>query len=1028
MGVKRRTFLRLGGLVVATAAVADLDLLGLGKIPAAAADPAPSPARGLFGGPTTLDQTIIPNLHKDMVTLTDYVLLRTAAGEPHLVRTDLSGGAATHPTRGIGAFAQITDLQIVDDKSPGRVEFTDSWADLPNSAGYQTDAAYRPQEILSTHLADANIRAIRNVQHGPITGLPLKFTIATGDMVDNVQYNETRWYIGLLDGAAIRAESGTVGDEATVHHSFPLPEGQHRPGYWSSEGLTDQFGDIDNYRATYGFPVIPGLLPAARQPYRATGLGMPWYAAMGNHDGEIQGNYPLDPAFVESFPLLADLPDLRPVFTGSSKPYNTLYQFDASNPPDQIAPFVNSFVYDPVAADSDRRVLSRSDFCAEHNATSALPEGHGLGGGSTYYAIPADAGDLIQYITIDTVCYDGGASGVIPQAQYQWLESQLRANSSFYYDVNRAPVLRSGIQDKLFVIFAHHTIDSTVTNDTDPFGTYYHARDIETLLLRYPNVVLYVCGHTHENSIRPHSRGATTGLGSNVPGSGGFWEVTTASHIDWPNQSRIFELATSIDVLSIYTTIVDMEADVSYGGDLSSPRSLASLGRELAVNDPTERPRKRRGEDGYQRNALLTVAAPFQLPGDALWGSPIAAACHIGSGGKMELFGVNAGDVFYSRAQTDTGGDAWSDWLGWNDGTRLRAIAAESDASGNLMVAGINGGSDVFVRSQTSPSGGAWAPGWTWLGNAAATSIAVGRNADGHMEIFVVAGGGDIWHRWQQSAGGQWIPSWSTGFGSPGRVFTQVATALNVDGRLALFATSVDGEVWTRAEILTGGWTDWTALNVKSTAPVNKIAAAVNADGRIEIFCIAHDRRVYHNFQITQGSNIWAEGFWLDDGASRMSQVAAARDNAAGTLSVFAIDHQGAIWRRHQTQPNAMTYTPWTQVDGTLRQDVVQPNSASVATPPPTAVVVPDVTGGDLSTAENAISTRRLTWNATGRYSSYDVNQVLSQNPGGGTPVPAGSTVSLTYSVGPNPNPGGGSGGGGTQGGGNGSDNPHQPF
>jgi hypothetical protein len=89
------------------------------------------------------------------------------------------------------------------------------------------------------------------------------------------------------------------------------------------------------------------------------------------------------------------------VFTGTAKPFNTLYVFDPSNPPDQIAPFVNSFVSHSVAADSYRRVLSRGDFCAEHNATSGLPQGHGLGGGSTYYAIPADSGDLVQYITLD---------------------------------------------------------------------------------------------------------------------------------------------------------------------------------------------------------------------------------------------------------------------------------------------------------------------------------------------------------------------------------------------------------------------------------------------------------------------------------------------------------------------------------------------------------------------------------------------------------------------------------------------------
>src|SRR5258708_29823928 len=44
-----------------------------------------------------------------------------------------------------------------------------------------------------------------------------------------------------------------------------------------------------------GFPTIRGLLDAARQPFGATGLGMPWYTAYGNHDGLVQGNLPRTP-------------------------------------------------------------------------------------------------------------------------------------------------------------------------------------------------------------------------------------------------------------------------------------------------------------------------------------------------------------------------------------------------------------------------------------------------------------------------------------------------------------------------------------------------------------------------------------------------------------------------------------------------------------------------------------------------------------------------------------------------------------
>ena len=55
----------------------------------------------------------------------------------------------------------------------------------------------------------------------------------------------------------------------------------------------------------------------------------------------------------------------------------------------------------------------------------------------------------------------------------------------------------------------------------------------------FPNVIALVDGHTHANKITPHSRPASSQIG------GGFWEISTASHIDWPIQSRIIEIAAS---------------------------------------------------------------------------------------------------------------------------------------------------------------------------------------------------------------------------------------------------------------------------------------------------------------------------------------------------------------------------------------------------------------------------------------------------------------------------------------------------
>ncbi len=131
------------------------------------------------------------------------------------------------------------------------------------------------------------------------------------------------------------------------------------------------------------------------------------------------------------------------------------------------------------------------------------------------------------------------------------------------------------------------------------------------LLLRFPNVVLWVNGHTHRNTVIPHR----------APTGGGFWEVNTAAHIDWPQQSRVLELVDNQDgTLSIFGTILDMAAPASHRGRLDSPTALASLARELAGSDWQSRARPVPGEDGRRgavqdRNVELVLSAPFRFAG-----------------------------------------------------------------------------------------------------------------------------------------------------------------------------------------------------------------------------------------------------------------------------------------------------------------------------------------------------------------------------------------------------------------------------
>jgi hypothetical protein len=97
---------------------------------------------------------------------------------------------------------------------------------------------------------------------------------------------------------------------------------------------------------------------------------------------------------------------------------------------------------------------------------------------------------------------------------------------------------------------------------------------------------------------------------------GGFWEINTASHVDWPQQARIVEVVSNGDgTLSIFGTIVDHAAPTGWASNPSTPLELAALSRELAVNDP-QRNAETATTDGKRgtladRNVELLMRAPF---------------------------------------------------------------------------------------------------------------------------------------------------------------------------------------------------------------------------------------------------------------------------------------------------------------------------------------------------------------------------------------------------------------------------------
>ena len=577
MKFTRRNLLRSGA-----AAAGGVSAAGALTSAASAAAAAPTAAAIASAAGTTIEKTF--KVADRTGRPGGYAPVVAASGELPAVRTDL--GALAAPGRAgvrvpVIAFAQLSDVHVVDAQSPLRLEFTDRLDDpspLPPTGIFSS--AYRAHEMLSGHIADAMVRQLNTIGSGPVTGKPLALAIQTGDNSDNSQFNEVRWNLGILNGGQVRVDSGSllkfegVADDNNAYYD---------PGYWHPHGTPA--GKVDDvYRKRHGFPVVPGLLNAARAPFTAAGLNVPWYSAFGNHDGLVQGNFPqnLQLSILSTGALKLNS---LPAGLSPGELLNSLLSGD-------LLGVVRSLALTPavrgVSPDVNRRLLTRKQVVEQHFAAGGTPVGHGFTTenrtkGTAYYSF--DQG-LCRFIVMDTVNPNGYSDGSIDREQFAWLQNLLSQSAG-----------------RIVMVFSHHTswtMQNTLFLVGGELKTRINGKVVLEELLKHKEVVAWVNGHTHRNQVLAHTR----------PGGGGLWEINTASHIDWPQQSRIIEVADNQDgTLSIFTTMVDHSGPASYGGHTSGPVQLASLGRELAVNDPQERTDSRRGQLA-DRNLELLVAKP----------------------------------------------------------------------------------------------------------------------------------------------------------------------------------------------------------------------------------------------------------------------------------------------------------------------------------------------------------------------------------------------------------------------------------
>ncbi|QKW06483.1 TIGR03767 family metallophosphoesterase [Streptomyces sp. NA04227] len=545
-GLDRRTLLVSAGAAGLTAAGVGYSTLGPGSSSATAGPPpgasrkAPAAPLAPYRRGTTLNTVAAPRTGN-----AGYRRLGAGPAWQRVVRTELAEPTARRAERrtALASFVQFTDLHIVDVQHPLRYEYLRA----------QTASAWRPQESLSVAGAISLVERVNALRGAPVTGSPLHFVMTTGDNTDNNAKSELDWFLKTMSGGRITPNTGDPRRYEGVQNSgLKL--------YWQPD---DALHDADK---KHGFPHLDGFLAAAVREVNSPGLNLPWYSTVGNHDALPGGCYAQD-SFFADFAVgdrkLMTLPEaqgaaLWKTVKKGHDPKGDLFRELLTTEKRRMR---------RVTPDPSRAPFTPAEYLTAHLAdehTGPGPHGHGytsanLAAGTQYYTFRI--ADDVLGISLDSTDPGGHYEGSLGDAQFAWLERQLKAHRGEHV-----------------VVFSHHTSKSMRNLHPDPNRPreQRHGGDeVLELLKSHRNVIAWVNGHSHKNAITAH---------------GTFWEISTASHVDFPQLARVIEIVDNRDgTLSLFTTLIESAAPHETDFADLSQTGLAALYRELAFNAPGAR-------------------------------------------------------------------------------------------------------------------------------------------------------------------------------------------------------------------------------------------------------------------------------------------------------------------------------------------------------------------------------------------------------------------------------------------------------